>query len=226
MTREAAHARALEIEGQALREATLGENFNGQIHLVLLDLETTGLIRKGFDVHITEIAVKHFSNGEHFTTLVNPEMDIPASTTEFNKISNDMVKSAPTMDHVGRMLCQWLSKFSCPQDIVIFLAHYGDKFDKPILIAELDRAHIPIPLNWRFSDSIPLFKKVFPNLTGQRPYRLEKIHQHIFSSSIKDQHRAEGDIDALYKCLKHTFAASTDVDAEKKIVDALFVPRK
>jgi DNA polymerase III epsilon subunit family exonuclease len=66
--------------------------------LISLDLETTGLSPR-YGARICEISLVQISDGkirEHFTTLVNPEHDIPQMTTELTGITNRMVRKAPT----------------------------------------------------------------------------------------------------------------------------------
>lgn len=71
--------------------------------LTIFDVETTGLDPlRGH--RIIEIAAVRLENGqildEHFVTFVNPEREIPWDARQVNKISDDDVKSAPTIDLV------------------------------------------------------------------------------------------------------------------------------
>ena len=68
--------------------------------LAIIDLETTG-VNLGTD-RIVEIAiVKIMPDGKKLVKrkLINPEIPIPASTTEIHGITNEMVKDAPTFRH-------------------------------------------------------------------------------------------------------------------------------
>lgn len=71
--------------------------------LTIFDIETTGLDPlKGH--RIIEIAGVRVEGGkildEHFVTFVNPEREIPWDARQVNKISDDDVKNAPTIDAV------------------------------------------------------------------------------------------------------------------------------
>ncbi|NOS68083.1 MAG: 3'-5' exonuclease [Candidatus Peribacteraceae bacterium] len=71
--------------------------------LTIFDIETTGLDpQRGH--RIVEIAAVRLENGkildEHFVTFVNPERDIPWDARQVNKISDEDVKNAPTIDLV------------------------------------------------------------------------------------------------------------------------------
>ena len=69
--------------------------------LTVFDVETTGLDpKKGH--RIVEIAGVRIENGQiltetAYTTLVNPEREIPFEIRQINHISDDMVKDAPTI---------------------------------------------------------------------------------------------------------------------------------
>ena len=64
---------------------------------IAIDLETCGL--KATDP-VVEVSAIHFDGYEPvsiFTTLINPQRPIPEATTKVNKITDDMVKGAPTI---------------------------------------------------------------------------------------------------------------------------------
>src|SRR3989338_7940636 len=72
--------------------------------ITVFDLETTGLDpKKGH--RIIEIAAVRIENGQilrdsPFLSMVNPERDIPMEARQVNKISDDDVKNAPTIEEV------------------------------------------------------------------------------------------------------------------------------
>lgn len=69
--------------------------------IVMFDLETTGLDPE--TCMITEIGAVKIENGkctEYFQTLVNPQTPIPQEVTEKTHITDEMVRSAPTIDQV------------------------------------------------------------------------------------------------------------------------------
>jgi hypothetical protein len=111
MTPPEAQRTAITVEMDAMREAILGDNFTGEIHLVYFDLETDGLVKRDEPMpHILEIAAAH-----------------SASVTAINNIDNDMVASSPPFNCVARSFVHWVESFCCEQDIVIFLYLYtGD----------------------------------------------------------------------------------------------------
>ena len=73
----------------------------------IVDIETTGLSPK--KEKITEIAI-FVHDGEkvvdEFTTLLNPEVDIPYRITQLTGISNKMVQEAPKFYEVARKIVE------------------------------------------------------------------------------------------------------------------------
>ncbi len=98
---------------------------------IALDLETTGLT-PGKDA-ITEISAYRFEQGlpvEEFTTLVNPQQKIPTEIIELTGITDEMVKSSPTIDEVLQPLMDFIG--SLP------LVGHMIKFDLSFLEQDLE----------------------------------------------------------------------------------------
>ena len=90
--------------------------------LVFIDLETTGA--NPVSDRITEIGmVEVDADGKatHWSTLVNPEIPIPAFIQSLTGISNQMVSNAPTFDELAEELLQRLQG-------ALFIAHNA-RFD-------------------------------------------------------------------------------------------------
>jgi len=69
----------------------------------ILDVETTGLSSRA--EKITEIAIFRHNGKEivdEFSTLVNPEKDIPYRITQMTGITNKMVENAPRFCEVAK----------------------------------------------------------------------------------------------------------------------------
>lgn len=99
--------------------------------LTVFDIETTGLDpRKGH--RIVEIAGVRIENGivqpNSFSSFVNPERDIPWEAKQVNKISEEMIKDAPTIDEV-------LPKFLAFAQGSVLVAHNAE-FDYGFLESE------------------------------------------------------------------------------------------
>src|ERR1700733_1392279 len=101
--------------------------------LAVIDLETTG-VSLGSD-RIIEIAiVKIMPDGKKLVKrkLINPEMPIPAASTEIHGITDAMIADAPTFRQVANELKQFIEHCD--------LAGYNsNRFDIPMLVEEFLR---------------------------------------------------------------------------------------
>src|SRR5690606_11669830 len=95
----------------------------------IIDVETTGGGISGN--RITEICIALIKNGEvvdKYTTLVNPERDIPHYITTLTGIDNEMVANAPLFSEVAEKIEEFT------QD-AIFVAH-NVSFDYNVIRGE------------------------------------------------------------------------------------------
>lgn len=152
----------------------------------VIDIETTGAVYKYGK--ITEIAIFIY-NGEgiteHFTTLINPEMDIPLPITRLTGITNEMVASAPRFFEVARRIVEITTG-------KIFVAH-NVMFDYRFIREEFDR------LGYGFDRkricTVQLSRKLIP---GKTSYSLGNLCKEL-GITIEDRHRAAGDAMATVK---------------------------
>lgn len=149
----------------------------------IVDIETTG--GSVSNSRITEIAIICY-NGEGVTqrwsSLVNPEMDIPLHITALTGISNEMVAQAPTFETLAPQIFEWLHD-------KVFVAH-NVNFDYSFIRAQL--------ANCGFAWDVPklctvrLSRKLLPGFSS---YSLGKLCANI-GINITDRHRALGDAEA------------------------------
>ncbi len=151
------------------------------MRFVAFDLETTGTLA-GVD-RIVEVGAVRMFNGEVeavFSTLVDPEIPIPAGASRVNGITDDMVVGKPKIVD----LLEPLSEF-CGDDVLI--AHNA-VFDYQFLTADYKRLEARTPKGIVLCSYL-MAKKVFPGLAN---YKLGTLVQHL---QIQSQgfHRAEED---------------------------------
>jgi DNA polymerase-3 subunit epsilon len=146
----------------------------------IIDIETTG----GSPVRdrITEIAVLvHDGNRivREFTTLINPECNIPYHISALTGISNEMVADAPKFFEIARELVEITKDRT-------FVAH-NVSFDYSFIRAEFRR------LGYEFKRdnmcTVRLSRKIIP---GHRSYSLGTLCQEL-NIPINGRHRALGD---------------------------------
>jgi DNA polymerase III subunit epsilon len=138
--------------------------------LVFLDLETTGTnILKDRILQIALLKIEPGGEETQYDKLVNPEIPIPALSTEIHGITDPMVKDSPNFKDIAQEVNQFLNNSD--------LAGYNHiKFDLPLLIEEFDRAEIQFSLqNRRLVDAQRLFFLMEPrNLTAAYRFFCDK----------------------------------------------------
>jgi len=158
--------------------------------LAFIDLETTG-INLGTD-RIVEIAiVKILTDGTRSVKrkLINPEMPIPAASSDVHGISDDMVKDAPTFKQLAQEFKQMLD--GCD------LAGYNsNRFDIPLLMEEFLRAQVEFDMKGRrLLDVQTIFHKL-------EPRTLSAAYKFYCEKTLTDAHSAEADAQATYEILE------------------------
>ncbi|CAN0590509.1 unnamed protein product, partial [Ectocarpus sp. 12 AP-2014] len=159
----------------------------------IIDIETTGNGIKGN--RITEISIFKYDGHEvvdEFTSLVNPECEIPAFITGLTGIDNDMVRNAPLLEDIIPQIID-ITKDT------IFVAH-SVNFDYNVIKNEFKL------LGYDFSRkklcTVRLSRKLLP---GYNSYSLGKLTSAL-GIPLTDRHRARGDAHAtvllLHKLLR------------------------
>ena len=152
----------------------------------IIDIETTG--NKHKYGKITEIAI-YQHNGQEITgsysTLLNPEMDIPYFITRLTGIDNSMVKNAPKFYEVAKKIIEMTEGRT-------FIAH-NVSFDYKFIKDEYKR--LGYDYNKKTLCTVQLARKLLP---GHRSYSLGEICSDL-GIEIKGKHRAAGDALATVK---------------------------
>jgi DNA polymerase-3 subunit epsilon len=153
---------------------------------IIVDIETTGNNYKFSS--ITELAI-YQHNGQkvtnHYSTLINPGIDIPFYITKLTGINNEMVKNAPKFHEVAKTIVEITSGRT-------FVAH-NVNFDYRFLKEEFSR------LGYNFHRktlcTVQLARKLLP---GHKSYSLGKLCSDL-GIEINGRHRASGDALATVK---------------------------
>ncbi len=146
----------------------------------IIDIETNGSGNK-----ITEIAIlKHDGKQiiEEFTSLVNPEAQIPPYITTLTGIDNRMVADAPTFSEISQHV------LDITEDS-IFVAH-NVNFDYNIIRNSFKA--LDIDFKRKKLCTIRLSRKLIP---GHQSYSLGKLCTAL-NIDVFDRHRAKGDAEA------------------------------
>jgi DNA polymerase-3 subunit epsilon len=149
----------------------------------IIDVETTGGGIAGN--RITEICIALLRNGEivdKFTSLVNPERDIPSHITALTGIDNQMVANAPCFFEVAEKIEEFTKD-------AIFVAH-NVSFDYNVIRGEFRL--LGQHYNRKKLCTVRLSRKLIPGLLS---YSLGRLCSTINIPHL-NRHRAEGDVDA------------------------------
>ena len=185
--------------------------------VAFIDLETTG-VNLSTD-RIVEIAiVKLLPDGSRQTKrkLINPEMQIPASSVDIHGITNEMVKDAPTFKQCANEIKQFLE--SCDLG-----GYNSNRFDIPMLMEEFLRAELEVDLSDRKMVDV---QHIFYQM---EPRTLSAAYKFYCDKELENAHSAEVDINATievlesqlkrYPKLGNSVESVLSVIGEEKIVD-------
>lgn len=157
--------------------------------LLWFDLETTG-IRVQID-RICQIGViKMLPDGSctSWETLVNPTVPIPPEATEKHKITDDMVRDAPTFAQLAQPFANKI--VGC--DYAGYNLH---RFDIPLLAAEFDRAGVEC--NFLTEAKCVDWFRIYQKL---RPMNLTQFLKDMADEDLGDDaHNALADIHGTFR---------------------------
>lgn len=152
----------------------------------VIDVETTGLSPK--TEKITEIAI-YIHDGEkiidEFSTLINPEKNIPFQITRLTGINNKMVKDAPKFYEIAKKVVEITEG-------KIFVGHHVS-FDYNFVKSEFKS--LGYDYNRKTLCTVKLARKLIP---GKNSYGLGKLCKEL-NIQIANRHRAHGDALATTK---------------------------
>lgn len=148
----------------------LGQKLNEYVpNYCVFDLETTGTSYKS-DA-IIEISAVKVINGkvvDEFTTLVNPERQIPWYATNVNGITDDMVEDAPTIDDA-------LARFLDFVGDMVLVGHNIHTFDMKFICRDSYSIWGQNVGN-DYIDTLPLSRKYLPQLSNHKLTDLAKYY--------------------------------------------------
>ena len=155
----------------------------------IIDIETTGNGIKGNK--ITEISIFKFDGYEvidEFTSLVDPECEIPYFITRLTGIDNDTVRNAPKLHEITSKILEITAD-------TIFVAH-SVNFDYNVIKNEFK--NLGLEFVRKKLCTVRLSRKLLP---GYHSYSLGKLCSAL-GIPLSDRHRARGDAHATMLLFK------------------------
>lgn len=158
--------------------------------IAFIDLETTGInisTEKIIEIAIVKILPDGSKHAKR--KLINPQMPIPAASTEIHGITDEMVKNAPTFKQAANEIKQFIE--NCD------LAGYNsNRFDIPMLIEEFLRSGLEFSL---VGKKLLDVQKVF-HMMEQRT--LSAAYKFYCNKLLENAHSAEVDATATWEVLE------------------------
>ena len=185
--------------------------------IAFIDLETTGVsLSTDRIVEIAIIKVLPDGSRQIKRKLINPEMPIPAATSEIHGITDEMVKDAPTFKQAGNEIKMFIE--NCDLG-----GYNSNRFDIPILMEEFLRTGMDVDLSTRKMIDV---QHIFYTM---EPRTLTAAYKFFCEKELVEAHSAEADVDATidvfmaqlkrYKNLGNSVDSILGVIGEDKIVD-------
>ncbi|XP_062596799.1 uncharacterized protein LOC134258289 [Saccostrea cucullata] len=195
-------------------------------NVVILDLETTGLIQHGIVPHITQIAAVNRNTKEQFSRYVAPDLPI---TPMAEKVTNitwsggvlcyrgepvDFVRVKSALED----FLEWLEKFPS----IVMVAHNGRTFDFRVLCRAFHRCGLQERFCSNvaaFCDSLTLFRQKYPKLDK---YKQEFLAQH-FCGHTYNAHNAVDDVVMLDEIIEAGLISVSDFKKHSYDTDCQFL---
>jgi len=170
---------------------------------VCLDCESTGLEPESD--RIIEIAAARFTFSEilqKFESLIDPERDIPESSQEIHKISQEMIQDKPKIKEILPDVLKMIEGH--------ILVGHGIGFDIALIAAEAKRNQIPTTIHQlHYIDTLRLAR-----LYGESPINsLQRLREH-FNIEPEGAHRAMSDVIVnieVFKQLAKPYRSSAEI---------------
>ena len=174
---------------------------------VCLDCESTGL--DPAKDRIVEIAITKFTFNEllsSYETLIDPECDIPQTSQDIHKISQEMITGKPKIREILPKVLDLIGSYP--------IVGHGINFDISLIANEAKRAQIPTQiLSQTHVDTLRLAR-----LYGESPVNsLERLRQH-FNIASEGAHRAMNDVVVNIEVFKHLVHSYKTLDQVLKIL--------
>jgi len=169
-----------------------------QLEFVAFDVETTGL--SPVANRLVELSGVKFRIGEEnfetFSTLIDPEVPIPAVVTGIHGITDEMVQGAPTFKEAVCDFVEWSGSDS------VMMAHNAP-FDVEFMRVNLARAGRTCPTNY-VVDTLTISREF---LRETKNHQLKTVVEH-FALPTGGYHRALADsihVKEVFKCLSRDY---------------------
>lgn len=173
--------------------------------VAIIDCESTGTDTSNdrivqIAVFLCDMNLNKKSDTIH--SLINPQVDIPAESTEIHGITNEDVINAPKFSEIGPGFLNMIE--GC------HIAGYNVKFDILLLMNELSRIGLTMDLTGR------MILDPYTTLVKMEPRDQSTIYKQFTGKDLDDAHDAAADISATHEIMlaqmaKYNFGSLEDM---------------
>jgi DNA polymerase-3 subunit epsilon len=157
--------------------------------LAIIDLETTGIdLASDKIVEIAIIKLMPDGTVQKKRKIVNPQMPIPAASSNVHGITNEMVKDAPTFKQIANEVKQFLN--NCDLG-----GYNSNRFDIPMLVEEFLRSGLDFSMEGRKLVDV---QKIFHQMEQRT---LSAAYKFYCNKILDNAHSAEADASATLEVL-------------------------
>lgn len=174
-------------------------NAKPKFHFFIYDIESTGLSPTGD--RIVEIAMKDSASCLEYATLVS----CAPATVHRGAYQAHGISTRQSHEHglpfkqVAAQLVQFINKGTEADESPVLVAHNGNNFDNRMLTAEFKRCGVSLPQTWQWLDSLPLARKLLPELSRHSQADLRAF---LELPPPLVAHRAAADVAILHEVVK------------------------
>ena len=175
--------------------------------MIVVDLETTGLLKPGKDCYSqpgivqfgAQLLNSDYASSDWVSKYINPEMAIEEDAVATHGISQGFVAGAPTFPEIFPELVQIFRKSRT-------WVGFNIQFDKQVLKYNLERYGLDMRFPWPDKElDIMLITKdiiAFDGKRGPKPPNLTELHVALFGKPFDGAHDAMADVNATVDCMK------------------------
>ena len=143
----------------------------------IFELETTGLdVKKDKIIEIGAVKLKNGESVDTFSEYVNPKVQISKVVSKINKITDETVKNAKTIEELLPIFLKFI-------DDSILVSH-GEDYDYNVLIYNCEK--LVLKCENKYIDSLKLAREKFPEF---KFYSLKRLATR-FNIDINENNRA------------------------------------
>lgn len=170
------------------------------------DIETTGIDTNVAEIVQLAVVCANSARNASFSALVMPEGEVDPGAAAVHGLTKDRLRElgAKPLGDVWADCLDWIGASFPPTSPLVWAAHNGDRFDRPVLTRCLADAALPPPRAAAWLDTLTLARSALPGRYGKGSYTLTRLHADSCGAGIEGAHDALADAQALSTVRAHT----------------------